>query len=167
MCSKAGSFVVDLYAPACLHLSFLISKIPCFLLVPFPILISICVVGNNTKACHTLCHHILVLEPDIDIFTEVLDLVVEIPTLDQSCLTINNFNSPPPKHLKRNLVCEQVYLYFKFYFLIFLVYVSMSWFFIFLITKVFLPFLAKEEFVSNPPGLSYHFCMWRIRFEPW
>lgn len=107
VCSKAGSFVVDLFASTCLHLlSYFQNSM--FLLVPFPILTFICVVGNNIRACHTLRHHILVLELDIDIFIEMLNSLVEVPTLDQSCPTIdlNNSNSTFPKHLKRNLVCE-------------------------------------------------------------
>ncbi len=71
VCSKAGSFVIDLFASTSLHLSFLISKILAFLLVPFFIVTSICVVGNNIKACHTFCCHILALKLlNIDIFTK-------------------------------------------------------------------------------------------------
>jgi hypothetical protein len=60
-----------LFASTSLHLSFLISKILAFLLVPFFIVTSICVVGNNIKACHTFCCHILALKLlNIDIFTK-------------------------------------------------------------------------------------------------
>lgn len=82
VCSKVGSFVTNLSASTCLHSSFFISKIPTFLLVPFFIITSICAIGNNIRACHTLHCHILALKLfNIDIFTEVLEPLVKVPTL--------------------------------------------------------------------------------------
>jgi hypothetical protein len=60
---------------------FFISKILAFLLVPFFILTSICVIGNNIRACHTFRCHIFTLKLlDIDIFTKVLEPLVNVPT---------------------------------------------------------------------------------------
>jgi hypothetical protein len=52
------------------------------------------------------------LKLDIHIFTEVLEPLVEFPTLEQRRLIVdlNDFDSPPPKWLRRNLDCEYVYL---------------------------------------------------------
>ncbi len=85
MCSKIGSFVAYLFTSTSLHFSF-----------PFRIFTSICVVGNNIKACHTLHHHILALEPNIDLFVEVLEPLVGVATLEQCCPTIDldDFDSP-------------------------------------------------------------------------
>jgi hypothetical protein len=64
-----------------LHPSFLISKSLAFLIVPFFILTSICAIGNNIKACHTLrCHTLALKLLDIDISIEVLDTLVKVPT---------------------------------------------------------------------------------------
>ncbi len=81
VCSKVDSFVTDLSASIGLHPSFLISKSLAFLIVPFFILTSICAIGNNIKACHTLrCHTLALKLLDIDISIEVLDTLVKVPT---------------------------------------------------------------------------------------
>ncbi len=69
VCSKASSFVVDLFGSIGLHLPSFIFKYPRSLLVPFIVFTSVYVVGNNIRACHVLCHHMLAMELDIDIFT--------------------------------------------------------------------------------------------------
>jgi hypothetical protein len=85
-----------------------ISKISHYFSFPFSIVTSICAIGNNIKACHTLCCHILALEPDIDLFIEVLEPLVEVLALEQSCpnVDLDDFDSPPTKQSRRNLDCE-------------------------------------------------------------
>jgi hypothetical protein len=46
------------------------------------VFIFIPLVGNNIKACHALCHHVLVLELNMDVFTKVLEPLVVVPILD-------------------------------------------------------------------------------------
>ncbi len=108
MCSKVSSFVVDLFASIGLHLPFLIFKYSCSLLVPFPIIISVCVAGNNIRVCHALCRHILDLELDIDIFIKVLKPLVDIlaPKHKHHTIDLDDYDSPPPKRSRNNLDCE-------------------------------------------------------------
>jgi hypothetical protein len=46
------------------------------------VFIFIPLIGNNIKAWHALCHHVLGLGPDMDVFTEVLEPLLAIPILD-------------------------------------------------------------------------------------
>ncbi len=39
--------------------------------------------NNNVKACQSLGHHILALESNMEIFMEVLELLVEVATLER------------------------------------------------------------------------------------
>ncbi len=74
-----------------------------------PIVISICVAINNIKACHALHWHILAIELDIDIFTEVLEPLVEVPTPKHKCPNVDLENVitmlwfPTSKVLKKEL----------------------------------------------------------------
>jgi hypothetical protein len=65
-------------------------------------------VGNNIKACHILQHHILVLELDMEVFKDVLQLLVEVPNPMGKChiIWLDDEDSPPPKQFKWNLDCE-------------------------------------------------------------
>jgi len=103
VCSRVGSFVVDLSAstglfpPLSLAFSlFVYSLVLVFILIPF------------IKACHALCHHVLALELDMDVFTEVLEPLVTIPILEATHLVvnINDENSLVERRPKRILDCE-------------------------------------------------------------
>jgi hypothetical protein len=54
--------------------------------------------GNNIKTCQILQHHILALEPDMEVFEEVLQPLVEIPhPMGKRCtIGLDDENSPPP-----------------------------------------------------------------------
>jgi hypothetical protein len=108
VCFKASSFVVNLSTSIRLHLPSFILKYPCSLFLPFLVFTVVYVVGNNNKACHVLHCHILVLKLDIDIFTKVLEPLVEILTLEHKhpIVDMDDLNSPPPKHSRRNLDYE-------------------------------------------------------------
>ncbi len=90
MCFRIGSFVVDLSTSIGLFplLSLAFALFVCFLVLVF-ILIPL------IKACHALHCHVLVLESNMDVFTEVLGPLVIIPILEVTCLVdnINDENS--------------------------------------------------------------------------
>ncbi len=71
-----------------LQFSFSFPKFHVYCWFPFRILTSICVARNNIKACRTLHHHILVLESNIDLLVEVLEPLVEVPTLSNDVLLL-------------------------------------------------------------------------------
>jgi hypothetical protein len=72
------------------------------------VLIRIFFVGNNIKACHAFCCHVLALESDMDVFTKVLKPLVAIPIHEASCLVvhIDDEDSPMLKHFRKILDCE-------------------------------------------------------------
>jgi hypothetical protein len=45
--------------------------------------------GNNIKTCHALQHHVLALELDMDVFTEVLEPLVDVPIHEATRLIVN------------------------------------------------------------------------------
>jgi hypothetical protein len=42
-------------------------------------------IGNNIRACQIFQHHILVLELDMEVFEEVLQLLVEVSNVVGKC----------------------------------------------------------------------------------
>ncbi len=45
--------------------------------------------GTNIKACHALQRCVLALEPNMDVFTEVLEPLVVVPILKVTCPVVN------------------------------------------------------------------------------
>jgi hypothetical protein len=82
----------------------------CLLIVSLLILVFILIplTCNNIKACHAFHHHVLALEPDMDIFTKALKTLVAIPIPETThpVVNIDDEDSLMERQPKRILDCE-------------------------------------------------------------
>jgi hypothetical protein len=64
--------------------------------------------STNTKACHALQCHVLALEPNMDVFTKVLEplVVVHIPKATCPVVSIDDEDSLMERRPRRILDCE-------------------------------------------------------------
>jgi hypothetical protein len=63
---------------------------------------------NNIKSCHALHYHVLALEPNMNVFTKVLEplVIVSNPKATHLVVNIDDENSLMERWPKRILDCE-------------------------------------------------------------